>query len=240
MGTPTWRGPTDQLIEMPDSPEYDLGSSGTICTRVYMGLYSLALAGKLPKETIGTGDMTGWLVQSSKVQRQRGGIGKLTVVYGGGGTNGAASGEQLPPDRFGCTPFEVNARLETHSRYSSLSDDDFKNVRTDETCFQKDSSLSVALSGMALDLFLKKIKGQTGFYQFGFKYQWTVSNYNVIGTLNAGGYLESPYGPVGSFIPGSFSCLRQADDLKWTGRLYEYTRSWLCFPSSAYLDPDLY
>ena len=239
MGTPTWRGPTDQLLEMPDSPTYDSSRNGSTCARVYMGLYSLALAGKLPAETIGTGDMTGWLVQSSRVQRQRGGIGKLTVVYGGGGTAGAASGEQLPPDRFGCTPFEVNPPLERNNRYSSLTDENFAAVDACIRVFQKDTRTPVPLTGLLLDLFNKKKRGTTNYYLAGFKYEWTVSNYNVSGTLSVGGFLQTPYGPLGSFIPGSFSCLRQADDLKWTGKLYEYTRSWLCAPD-GHFDSDLY
>ncbi len=237
-GVPKWLGPTDQLIEMPDSPVYDLGTKPT-CTRTYMGTHEMALAGALPRGTIGTMNMAGWMVQKSTINRQRGGIGKLTIVFAAGGGNGAASGQQLPPDEVGLAPFEVNPALEKNKRYSTLVDADFAKVQACIKAFQKDGSTPYALTGMLLDLFNKKNRGNTHFYLAGFKYSWTRSYYSLVGVANLGGYSQAPLGPLASFIPSTFASLRTADDIKWTGAQYKYTCAWLCTPASHW-DPDLY
>lgn len=236
MPTPKWIGPTDQLIEMPDSPTYTLGRDPA-CTRAYLGTHEMAMAGALPRGTYGTMAMAGWIVQKSTINRQRGGIGKLTVIWG---ASGSASGQQLPPDEVGLAPFEVNPAIEKNKRYSSLNDADFAKVADAYSAFsKKDGTNTIPLAGMLLDLFNKKKRGTTHFYLAGFKYSWTRSFYLLVGVVNVGGYSQAPLGPLASFIPNTFDCVRTADDLKWTGTMYTYTCAWLCGPA-GHFDPDLY
>ena len=240
-GTPTWVGPTNQLLEMPDSPVYDLGQTNPTCTRTYMGPHALVLASILPRGTVGTGVMAGWIVTRCNAARQRGALGKLVITYG---ANGTASGQQLPPDEFNITPFEVNPRLELNKRYQAggfmaLTDADFQIIDTALKAFDKPGTTNITLTGAQQDLFNKKKRGTTNFYLAGFKYTWTRSYYLLTGVANVGGYIETPGGPLASFIPYAFSSLRQADDIKWTGALYKYTQSWLTAPA-GHFDPDLY
>lgn len=236
MPSPKWIGPTDQLLEMPDSPDYNLSSGNTRCTRSYMGQYNLAVASILPRGTIGTGDMSGWNVIECRATRSRGAVGKLVITYA---PYGAASGFALPPDVFSITPFEVNPALEKNRRYSSLTDDDFAKVDNCIRAFQKNGATPFPLTGMLLDLFNKKKRGNTNYYLAGFTYSWTRSYFLLTGVANVGGYIEAPGGPLGSFIPSTFSCLRKADDIKRADWIYQYTTSWLCGPS-GHFDPDLY
>jgi len=236
MPSPIWRGPTDQLLEMPDSPSYDLGMGDVACTRTYMGTHTLAIASILPRGTIGTGAMAGWMVKHCKVDRQRGAIGKLTILYG---ASGAASGQQLPPDELGLTPFEVNPALEKHPRYASLTDAQIRKIFLAVSNYQKDGSYPVPITGLENELGAKLNRGFKNYYLSGFKYSWTRTFYTLTGVANVGGFIQVPLGPLAGFIPGTFSCLRQADDIKWTGAVYKYTMSWLCGPA-GHFDTDIY
>ena len=238
MPSPIWRGPTDQLLEMPDSPSYDLGMGDVACTRTYMGTHTLAIASILPRGTIGTGAMAGWMVKHCKVDRQRGAIGKLTILYG---ASGAASGQQLPPDELGLTPFEVNPAIQKNPRYASLDNAAVRRIMDAVTADQKDGTQpkSGALSSLEQEMANFIARGTTNFYLAGFKYSWTRTFYTLTGVANVGGFIQVPLGPLAGFIPGTFSCLRQADDIKWTGAVYKYTMSWLCGPA-GHFDTDLY
>ena len=192
-------GPTEQLLEMPDSPVYDLGKDPT-CRRTYMGLYPLALASAPPRGTVGTGDMAGWLVLDSKISRARRGLGKLEINYG---ASGSGSGQTLPPDDFGAhDSLKLNPALERNGRYSTLTDADFAKVDACIRCFSKDGTKPFALTGMLADLFNKKKRGTRPiFHLAGFKYSWTRSYYSLTGVANVGGFLETPLGRVGQLHP---------------------------------------
>jgi hypothetical protein len=247
MALKIWKGPVNSLVEAPDSPTLSTSLGGPSKTRSYFGTHAMALAGLLSPGTIGTGDMAGWLVISSTVTRQRGGIGKLVNVFGAGGSNGAASGQALPPDKMRITPFEINPALEKNKRYQSggtypLTDADFSTIERALKAYENPGSPAISLTTGQTDLFKKKKRGQTNFYLSGFYYTWTRSYWWMTGAVNLGGYIETPSGPLATFLP-SATALRTADDLQWDGTKFEYTCRWVIFPTAAatlQLDPDLY
>ena len=85
----------------------------------------------------------------------------------------------------------------------------------------------------------KLIRGTENFYLAGFRYSWTRAYWSIAGTINLGGYIESPGGPLTGMFPAGISWLRQADDVKFTGQHFRYTVSWLGAPDGHW-DTDLY
>lgn len=246
-----WKGPTNQLVEAPDSPNYSLGIDAISCTRTYFGIYAMAVAGILGRGTVGTGAMSGWIVQRCAINRLRGGIGKLTIEYAAGGSNGAASGQMQLPDEMSIEPFEINPDLRKHKRYLTggaypLTDTDYKAIElalSQRTTPPVQAADKVVLTAGQYDFFKKEIRGQTMFIMNGFNYSWTQSYFYMTGTVNTRCYLEAPAGPLASFFPTSISSLRHADSLIWTGAMFKYTRRWSVFNTDetlAVFDPDIY
>lgn len=229
MSTPTWIGPDDELIEQPNSPKYQFGEK-CVAVRTYRGPFDLCVASALARGTIGTDDMAGFQVASSEVTKEPRGIGQLVITWE---AYSSSSGQSLPPDQYGVEPFEINPDLKKHPRYESLTDAEIQEV---DDVFNKASTEE--LDGLSAELLAKLLRGQTSYYLVGFRYTWTKAFWSISGTVDGGGYVEAPGGPLSGIFP-TMAWLRQADHVQFTGQYFLVTKSWVGAPTGHW-DEDLY
>lgn len=235
---PKFKGNTSVLVEQAESGAYSLSDKVTL-TKVYKGVYALCVSSALPKMTLGTGDLDGWHVDSCTVSREPRGIGKLTIIWVAGSED---SGQPLPPDEIGLDPMEINPALEKNGFYSTLTDTEVRAVRkTFENLHLNEAiSFPAGFSTLQKNLLTKLTKGISNFYLAGIKYSWTQHFWTITsGTVNLGGFIDTPGGPLTGVLPGSLSAIRQADGLVFTGEYFKYTQTWLLAPSGHW-DTDLY
>jgi hypothetical protein len=236
MGTIARKGTTGSLVEDPGSPRTELGER-IVRTRVYRGTYTLCWSSRLYKGTAGTGDETGFVVQSCTVVRDRGDMGVMTVVWEAGAST---SGVDLPPIEFSCQQQRQPRGLFRHPKYALTTDtpagvltkDDVVNIRlaaqggTEGT--SAENSLNALPNGTrkerALQLLKKVQRGQESYYITAFVYRY-VQSYWTLPALTIGGFIETPSGPMAGLLP-SGTWLRMADGVEFTGAHYKVTRTW--------------
>jgi hypothetical protein len=241
MPTPEYAGNTAILHEAQDSPKWELGEKAT-ATATYKGLYSVCLASALPRGTFGTGTFDGFRVASCTVQRSRGSGGSLVITWE---ANASTSGQSLPQDEVDVQPFEINPKLEKNKYFVDLTDDQLDRVRAAFNAQSVEARLSAMQSGdpaIAYHLLTKLRRGIENYYLAGFDYKWTFQSWTAP-ALNAGGYIESPGGPLSGVMPDTYSFIRLADGIQFTGQYYKVTRTWKGAPTAggtSYWDPDLY
>lgn len=237
MSTPTYTQ-VSSLIELPESGGIEAGDSWTL-TKMYRGKYADAVAGVLPKGTAGSGALTGYMVQRSSVRAEKGGLGLLTIVWVAI-ADGGSGGPDLPADEFGLRPFDMSPNVEKNSAFPNITTQIYNYVKqasflADAEGAQKAFDVLTANvgntpwdEGIVLADFLRR--GVTNYYRAAFEYFWVLYSWTEP-TLNVGGYIEVPGGPLASAIAGlDLSCLRQADDLQYRGGNYVLTRAWKCAP----------
>lgn len=225
------------LAEGPDSPVWEWAERVS-CTQIFRGPYAVALAGKVYEGTAGEGDLLGLVCTRSRVEKEKGGRGKLTILWQSPEST-APTGGTVPVDSVRLAPMELNPRVERHSRYASLTD----LQREDARAAFEGGSQAVRddaygrLPALGQELVGKMRRGTENFYAAGMRYSWT-AYYTVLPALTVGGFIEAPGGPLALAI-GGLSCLRIADELESEGPYYRVTRNWLAAPS-GYWDGDLY
>lgn len=233
--TPTWVPAAPGLKEDPESGEINYGAIQTL-TQIYNGKYADCVAGALAKGTAGSGDTAGYIVQSSKVTKSRGEIGRLVIVWEG------YTGSILPADEFGLTDQDLNPATEKNAAFDTVTTEQYEKIRA--AVFTADAEAAKAASdwiaalgagtgeAATKSLFALLKRGVTNFYKPYFNYYW-VQHYSTEPSVNTGAYIEAPGGPLSSAIASlSLSCLRQADSLQYTGGIYRRTRKWMCATDS--------
>jgi hypothetical protein len=236
VSTPTYKNLT-ALIEQPESGAVEYGDI-TILTKVYRGTYANCLADALSKGTAGSGATAGFQVQKSTVVRERGDIGKLTIVWEANGSGGG----DVPPDEVAVSPDNQSPRIERHPMFISLE------TIADELALVEDASRSqdqttrdaayAKLSDLGKKLVDKIRRGNETYYLAGLRYAW-VTHYYTTPTMYRGGWIESPGGPLTGYFSGDIGWLREADDLQYSNGVWRLTRSWLGAPNMHW-DAELY
>lgn len=251
MPTVVWKGKSSlftagvntTLVEQPDSPQYVLGEKA-VCVRKFKGLHSLCISSAVGRGTLGTGSMSGWMVSKCTINRLPKQIGELVIEYeafasGSGGPGGSLV---LPPDEFDLNPFEINPRIERNPYFNDLDSDMRKKV---EIAVQSRKSLGSpeydALNALGLILAAKITKGIETYYKVGWTYTWTTYSWDEPASVDGGGYIDSPAGPLSSLLSGAsgYDWLRQADVLTNNGSYYKLTQSWMG-ANDGHWDTDLY
>ncbi len=237
MATPTWKGPTDQLVEANNSPTYEL-SERVIKTRIYHGLYSYceSLLPDYSRGTIGTGSESGYLVSRTTLAKLRGNIGQMTIQWE---ASSDSSGQTLPSDEVAVIPDNLNPRLEAHPNYAVLDDVDMQNVENALRANTRQERLvtDAFLTAEGLDLVTRIRRGNESFYLAAFRYSWVTHSWTIPSSTR-GGFVESPGGPLASYFTGTISWLREADALQYQSGIWRRTRTWLGGPA-GHFDPDL-
>lgn len=114
--SPIWRpaGATVLLYFQPNTGANQFADRVTV-TDIYKGAYDTCTAGLLRRGTYGTGFRAGWVVTSSKVERERGFIGTLTINWETGGPS--ADSAFLPLDDFEEESIELNPKVERNKEF---------------------------------------------------------------------------------------------------------------------------
>lgn len=241
-GSPTWKGPTNSLVEVPGSPSYELAEK-IQKTRTYTGLYSLCVSGALAKGTVGVGGNAGYVVSKCSVSRQRGDIGTVAIVW----EAGADSGQPLPLDEYSVEPVELNPRLEKHPYFASITEPHLDLVHnaaigSDSTARNqargKVEGLATADAAAAQYLLSLMSRGVETYYLAGARYTWVASSYTAP-SATMGGFIQTPLGTPWFTLPVGWSWLREADALEQSGGIYKIKRSWLGGPGGHW-DTTLY
>lgn len=227
------------IAETSQSPAYDYGKQIT-CTRTYVGTLAECLANVVRQGVLGTGDMSGFIVDGSTVNGIGGGNYQLAIKYLAYGST-----VDLPNDEYSVDPFEINPKLEKHPRYADLETSLIEQVRSivdaasPDTRAQAYSLLETqALANVdgnaarALELADALIRGQDAFYLPGLKYIWATHHpVDGVPNLSLGGTIETPTGPCAPYLPPGSQWLREADKLAWTGTVWKVTRTWVGAPT---------
>ena len=241
MATPTWKGPTDQLVEANNSPTYEL-SERVLKTRIYHGLFSYceSLLPDYSRGTIGTGSEAGYLVSRTTLAKLRGKIGQLSIQWE---ASSDSSGQSLPSDEVAVTPNNLNPRLETHPRFtvggSALTAANLANVETALRAQDESARATAyaALPSLGKELVDRIRRGNESYYLAALRYSWVTHSWTIPSSTR-GGYVESPGGPLSSYFVAGISWLREADDLQYQNGIWRRTRTWLGGPN-GYFDAAL-
>lgn len=234
-GVPKWVPSAPGLKEDPESGEKVFADRQTF-TQIYNGKYADCDAAVVPKGTIGSGATTGYIVQSCRLTKSRGEIGRLVLIWEG------FTGSVLPADEFGLNPQDLNPAVEKNPAFDAVTTTQLEKIRAavftaDEVSAAAASAWIAALgagTGEAetKDLFALLKRGVTNYYKPFFTYWWA-QHYSTEPSVNTGSYIEAPGGPLASTISGlGLSSLRQADDLQYTGGIYRRVRKWMCAADS--------
>jgi len=229
MSSPTWSSAT-LLVEAPDSPSYKSSEAGVFKTQIYHGVFTQCEASRVYYGHSGTGANLGYLCDSCIVTRDRGGRGRLEIVWklwssaGGGGS----PIPQLPQDEFSVTPNDTAPRLERHPFFDGLSAVQKRKATQAATeSFPTDELRQAAydaLPALGKELFNAIANGQEAFFYPEWSYVWT-SYHWYLPSCTMGGMIQTPGGPMMGRL-GTIQWLRLADQVTSQNGTYCLTRSW--------------
>lgn len=234
MSSPTHKN-LSALVEQPNSDSRVNGQTNTR-TKIYIAEYDVAVAAQKTRGTIGTGDLAGWVIDTSSVESLRGEIGRLTDVW----SAGEGSGATLPPDEIAVSATNQSPKTERNPHFLALTAAEFKKV--DDAIRAPTAELRApiynSLGALGKSLVDKIVRGNETYYHATLRYSWATHSY-TLPTMYRGGWIESPGGPLAGYFVGDISWLREADDLQYNAGVWRLTRSWLGASNFAW-DTDLY
>lgn len=240
MSSPTHKN-LSALIEQPDSRRRENGDKQTE-VRIYIADYDTCKAAQKVKNTVGTGDLTGYIITTSIVEPIRGLAAKLIDTWVAGGDDGNPETNPLPSDEVALSATNQSPRTERHPRYISLAgiEDELANVETATRSQNKTerNAAYAALSVLGKELVDKLRAGNESYYLATLRYSWATHSY-VAPTSTSGGYIESVGGPLKDYFVPGIQWLREADNLDYSGGIWRLTRSWLGARDFSW-DTDLY
>lgn len=236
MPSPLWIG-DNVLIEQPGSPEWTFEERVTL-RRVWRGPHALSLSSAPLKGSLGTGMAAGMVVSKSRVQRERGAVGVLTVEYANSGT--PTQGATLPPSEASVDTQQLDTALRFHPRYSSLSDDLKEKIKTlvetADTSTQSTALAAVNANSLAKELYTKLRDGRTHYALWNPVYKLRVYSWIPPVGATVGGFRQAPPG-VPITAPAGYEWIRQGDQVAFNGSQWVVESSWLAAPK---WDADLY
>lgn len=255
MATPTWKGPTDQLVEANNSPMFSNTKNGTTKTRIFHGLHSFceSVQWDFAAGTVGSGVESGYISAGVSVNKLRGNIGQLSVTWE---ASGAGSGAILPPDEVAVSPNNENPRIERHPLFKPLEDlavDDQWVLEIAENQARAQSPTErrrfedmITGSSLTSDQkaryhkLLKKLRrGMESYYLASVTYFWTTYSWTIPSETTHGGYAENPGGLLEGYFVAGMQWLRAADDLQMQQGMWRHTRMWIGGPDGTW-DSDVY
>lgn len=233
------------LIESPESASYSFTKNGITQTRIYHATLSVCLANVVYPGAAGTGDQTGYSVQSCEVTPLGSQQARLTIIWE---ATGAGSGATLPPDEVMVQGDNQSPRIERHPIFKPLELltvgtedvlDVVENVvRAQEKTVRTSELAKLTPVPLALKLIKKIQQGNESWYMATLRTGWTTHSW-TIPTLSRGGFREPVQGPLASYFVADIDWLREADDLQYSNGIWRWGRSWLGSPLPGW-DPDVY
>jgi hypothetical protein len=224
MATPTYKN-LDALVETPESGALEFGAVITL-TKVYRAKYSVCLANAKDKGTVGSGATSGYLIASSKVTPERGGLGTLTDTWVVGGPDASPETMSLPPDEVSVRPSNLSPRVERHPRYVTLTAAQLELVEGALRAATADRATAyAALPTLGKNLVDKIRAGNESYYLAAVRYSWAAHSYSIP-TATRGGYVEAIDGPLEGYFASGIEWLREADDLQYSNGIWRLTKTW--------------
>lgn len=224
--TPTHKN-LSSLVEQPDSGRIESAAQRRM-TKTYIATRAVALAALKTKGTLGSGDTSGYVLESSTYSPRKGDQALLTDVWVAGGDDADPESTPLPPDEVGVSGTNQGPRIERHPRYVSLTaanlllvDKAVKSPLADER-----AAAYADLSATGRELVDKIRKGNESYYLATLRYSWATHSFTIPSSTR-GGYVDTISGPLASYFVGSISWLREADDLQLINGIWRLTSSWL-------------
>jgi len=235
MPSPLWFG-SNILEEQAGSPDWGFADQVTL-KRVWRGSYTLAKNSAPLKGSLGTGEAAGMVVAKSRVTRERGGIGLLTVEYETSGQ--PAQGSTLPADEAGIETQQTDVVLRKHTRYSSLSESLRESIKTlmdnADASLQGPAKTAVNANALAKELYDKLLAGATHFALWVPVYKLKIHSWTAPAG-NVGGFRQAPPN-VPILPPAGYVWLRQGDKISFNGSVWVLEQSWIAAPE---WDTDIY
>jgi hypothetical protein len=225
-----WFGPTNGLVQAPDSPHLEY-SDRTKRVQKYIGLQSVCALSMISRGTFGTGADSGWIVTRCYCDNSKGNIGTLVIEWEAGGSS---STFPLPVGSFSLKPQELYPKIERAGVFLGITYTTLNVCRNAVECGTNsagntliparylESQISVTLPdghpntvaiglgytadtapvqlALAQKLLDKWVRGEESFYLAGWRYTYEVFSYNQP-TLNQGGFTGTPGGPLGAPAP---------------------------------------
>lgn len=226
MSSPTHKN-LSSLIEQPDSRRRENGDNNTE-VRIYVAEYEVCKAAQKARNTVGTGDLTGYLIRSSVVEPIRGLAARLIDTWVAGGDDADPETNPLPADEVSVVATNQAPSIERHPKYISLTPDVLKLV--DDACKAPNAptraQVYAQLNATAKELVDLIMGGHQTFYLATLRYTWSTHYYSAPNSYR-GGWVEAPGGPLAGYFVGSISWLREADDLQQQDGIWRLTRNWL-------------
>lgn len=231
MASPLWRG-TTALVEDPRSPLWVFGERITL-TRVFAGQHAACLAAAPLKGFGGTGIAAGYIVEESRVERDRGGQGKLTIQYTLPGGAAPGQGAQLPPNEVEFQNERLELALQKHPRYAGIGEALLRDINvviesTNEST-KTDPLTRINANALAKELYGKLQKGNTHYFIYAPVYR-VVSHWWGPPSTSGGGYLETPPSVLSVSLPSGLQWLREGDRLAFNGATWQLERKWIGVP----------
>ena len=260
VNVPIWKGTGQLYSEVPTGSYATAGlthqkNSGTIVysdrvtiTDIYHGSNLACSAAAVRRGRYGGGTRSGFVCTGSAVEPQGGGVCRLTITWERGGPS--APTDDLPPDEFSLEVVELNPRVERHKNFVAITQEnlDLVQVATRGATQALKTSASTKINAASDDnsvkaqkLLLLIQKGVETYYLAGYRYSWSTYCYDLP-ALVVGGVIQSPGGPLQSYLPSAFTFLRLADSVAPSsvkGSAFKLTRSWLGGPDGHW-DTTLY
>ncbi len=224
MSTPLWKGtmvPTEQA----GSPMWEVTDTIRVTT-LHRGEYVLCHASLPPKGVYGTGDYAGLRVESSKVVREKGGVGALTVVYAG--LVGGSGETNVPPDENSIEYTDEAIPLDKHPNFAALNIHDIRACQQ-LAAAKNDSELAevgwILEEGDPVKLaYAERLARGGDTFALGLPIYRFTTYYVTEPATSAGGFAETPFGPLTA--PDGYDWLRKPDAVSEAGAYWKLTRSW--------------
>lgn len=231
MSTPVWSGNNvNGLIEQPTSGRVVSGDS-QVWEQSWAGKYTVCLANRPFKGSLGTGAAAGWRVRESTVDKDAGGRGILRVVWEPNGIT-PPPGASLPQDTMSIKAATKRVPILQHPHYATLAESDAFQILWRKWQFREVDEDAEAIldgiralgSGLGTEFAAKIVKEITELDLPRLEVQEVTHSWGFPTLVLGGEMVAAPSLPAGGSWPAGFSWLRLGDDAEWNGSFWRRTR----------------
>lgn len=164
--------------------------------------------------------------------REEGDLGKIDCVYKG--QQPGKNPEQESPPVYQLVASTREEPLELHDRYKDVSLDDLATIK--EVIDGKKKPSAAGLTGRALELLTKKLRGQESYLRKAVVWRETTTSSAGFNSLGSVGFIDNPPGAP-SNSPGNYLLLSM--DQKKQGSAWERVREWMASGKEGW-DAEIY
>jgi hypothetical protein len=224
-----WKPTTPGLIPLPGHGEL-VGEDSVTYQQLFGGTYEACLGGYLAKGTMGasgTPDLSSWKVKRCTVQQEKGGGGRLSILWEPTASSSYAS---LPPDRINGGPVMLKLPLERHPNFAGLQSESGQKAIQRLRKATSEASIAAARTAVAAvtngaDFLAVLDKGIQEFDVPGIQVQITTYSWSAP-SLSLGGTASAPTWSGLTFPTGTWK--RRGDQWSYSGTYWERVTIYEC------------